>query len=101
MCVDFASGAVGFEEVLYSLDKSASVASLLDAVEQKLGSAFDPAFASMPRAEADVEKQAEKMRNELKEDGLEERLIEVCSLACHHSCETWCVKDLIHCCTIF
>ena len=66
-----------FEEIIYSLDKSASVASLLSIVEQKFADHLDPAFLDSGVDGEDYEKHAEAMRNKVKSMGMEERLIEV------------------------
>merc|ERR1719263_1320745 len=65
------------EEVIYSLDKSASVASLMSVIEQKVSDHLDPAFADDGVDGEDYEKHAENMRNTVKSLGMEERLIEV------------------------
>merc|ERR1711907_531372 len=73
---DYESGP-DLEEVIYSLDKSASVASLLSVIEQKFADQLDPAFLDDGIDGEDYEKHAEIMRNKVKSLGLEERLIEV------------------------
>ena len=66
----------GLESVVYKLDKSASVASLMDALSQQIGS-FDPSMAPTKQVDDDPEKQADALRKELQREGLEERLIEI------------------------
>merc|ERR1711977_351501 len=73
---DYESGP-DLEEVIYSLDKSASVASLLSVIEQKFADQLDPAFLDDGIDGEDYEKHAENMRNEVKALRMEERLIEV------------------------
>ena len=75
VCADDVDG-FDLGEVILSLDKSANISSLMDALAQKLPGQFD-AFASDKIADDDYEKQAEKLRGELKAEGMEERLIEV------------------------
>ena len=74
---DYGSSAADLEEVIYSLDKSASVASLMSVIEQKFADQLDPAFLDSGVDGEDYEKHAEIMRNKVKSLGLEERLIEV------------------------
>jgi len=74
---DDTDSGLDFEEVIYSLDKSASVASLLSIVEQKFADHLDPAFLDSGVDGEDYEKHAEAMRNKVKSLGMEERLIEV------------------------
>ncbi|QDZ20714.1 plastid ribosomal protein S5 [Chloropicon primus] len=69
--------ASDLEEVIYSLDKSASVASLMSVIEQKFADQLDPAFMDDGVDGEDYEKHAENMRNKVKSLGMEERLIEV------------------------
>jgi len=73
---DYSSGP-DLEEVIYSLDKSASVASLLSVIEQKFADQLDPAFLDDGIDGEDYEKHAEVMRSKVKSMGMEERLIEV------------------------
>ena len=74
---EYASGGPDLEEVIYSLDKSASVASLMSVIEQKFADQLDNDFLGDEIDGEDYEKHSEVMRNKVKSLGMEERLIEV------------------------